>query len=184
MKALLRRILQTFLGLSANERLLVGSAGALLAALLFWLAVASPILTAAGTASRRVAAAEQQLAAVEALRARYDALSGQLQVVENRIRTGPRGNIFTILEELARRSAVQVASMEPRTAPASDHYRETKVQLKLQGVSLAQVVNYLHRIENAPQPFSIKSLRIQTRSDKPSLLDVTFTVSSFEPLGT
>ena len=28
---------------------------------------------------------------------------------------------------------------------------------------------------------SIKSLRIRTRADKPELLDVTFTVSSFEP---
>jgi hypothetical protein len=28
---------------------------------------------------------------------------------------------------------------------------------------------------------SIKSLRIRSRKDKPELLDVTFTVSSFEP---
>jgi hypothetical protein len=28
---------------------------------------------------------------------------------------------------------------------------------------------------------SINSLRIRTRKDKPSLLDATFTVSSFEP---
>jgi hypothetical protein len=29
---------------------------------------------------------------------------------------------------------------------------------------------------------SIKSLRIRTRPEKPDLLDVSFTVSSFEPL--
>jgi len=183
-KAFLRRIQQAFLGLTTSERALVGAGAALLGALFLWLALVSPIVGAAGTATRRVQAAERQLAAVEALRGRFDALNRQLKAVEQRIRTGPRGNIFTILEDLARRSAVQVASMEPRTAPASDDYRETKVQLKLQGVTLAQVVSYLHRIENAPQPFSIKSLRIQTRSDKPELLDVTFTVSSFEPLGT
>jgi hypothetical protein len=42
-------------------------------------------------------------------------------------------------------------------------------------------VNYLHRIEVSPQVLSVKSLRIRTRSDKPEMLDVTFTVSSFEP---
>jgi hypothetical protein len=29
---------------------------------------------------------------------------------------------------------------------------------------------------------SVKALRIRTRTDNPELLDVTFTVSSFEPL--
>jgi type II secretory pathway component PulM len=71
--------------------------------------------------------------------------------------------------------------MEPRTTPASDAYRETKVQVGLKGVTLAQLVNYLHRIDSAEQVLSIKSLRIRTRKDKPELLDVTFTVSSFEP---
>ena len=100
--------------------------------------------------------------------------------VEQRIRSGPQGEIFTILESLARASAVTVDSMEPRTSPASDDYRETKVQVILRGVTLAQMVNYLQRIESAPQLLSIKSLRIRTRSDKPELLDVNFMVSSFE----
>ncbi len=79
-------------------------------------------------------------------------------------------------------STCSVDSMEPRSAPADDDYRETKVQVTLKGQTLAQVVRYLHGVENAPQPLSIKSLRIRTRADKPELLDVTFTVSSFEPI--
>jgi hypothetical protein len=51
----------------------------------------------------------------------------------------------------------------------------------LKAVTLAQLVNYLHKIDTAPQVLSIKSLRIRTRKDKPEFLDATFTVSSFEP---
>jgi len=102
--------------------------------------------------------------------------------VEQRIRGGPQGEIFTALESLARESAVKVDSMEPRTSPANDDYRETKVQVVLRGVTLAQMVSYLQRIEAAPQLLSIKSLRIRTRADKPELLDVNFTVSSFEAI--
>ena len=109
-------------------------------------------------------------------------MSGRLAVFEQRIHGGPSGEIFTSLEKMAQESAVKIDSMEPRTTPASEEYRETKVQLTLKGVTLAQVVGYLHRIENAPQLLSIKTLRIRTRPDKPDLLDVTFTVSSFEPL--
>ena len=72
--------------------------------------------------------------------------------------------------------------MEPQASPANDRYRETKVAVGLQGVTLPQTVNYLHQIESADQLLSVKSLRIRTRPEKPELLDVTFTVSSFEPL--
>ena len=95
---------------------------------------------------------------------------------------GPKGEIFTTLEQMAKQASVKVASMEPRTSPASDEYAETKVQVALKGVTLAQAVNYLHRIESAPQLLSVKALRIRTRADKQELLDVTFTVSSFEAI--
>jgi len=108
-------------------------------------------------------------------------VQGRLVAVEERIRSGPRGEIFTTLEKLAGESAVKIDSMEPRTSPASDAYRETKVQVTLKSVTLAQLVNYLHRIDASEQVLSIKSLRIRARKDKPDLLDVTFTVSSFEP---
>ena len=58
---------------------------------------------------------------------------------------------------------------------------ETRVQVELKNLSLAQLAGYLDRIETAPQLLSIKSLRIRSRADKPELLDATVTVSSFEP---
>jgi len=70
--------------------------------------------------------------------------------------------------------------MEPQPAPSNDRYRETKVEVGLKGVTLPQTVSYLHQIESERQLLTVKSLRIRTRTDKPELLDVTFTVSSFE----
>jgi general secretion pathway protein M len=177
-----RRVVTLFQGLSQSERLLISIAGGLALIVLLWLAVARPLASASQRADERVAAAERQVEAVRALRDRFDEIDGRLSNVERRIHEGPRGEIFTALEEMASQSAVKVASMEPRTSPASDEYRETKVQVGLKGVTLAQVVGYLHRIESSPQLLSIKSLRIRTRADQPELLEVTFTVSSFEPI--
>lgn len=168
-------------GLSPRERMLVLAAGAALVAAVVVLGLVLPALRAARAASERVASAEQELLAVQRLRHEYDEVQGRLAAVEERIRSGPRGEIFTTLEKLARDSAVKVDSMEPRTAPASDDYRETRVQVALKGVTLAQLVNYLHRIDSSEQVLSIKSLRVRTRKDRPEMLDVTFTVSSFEP---
>jgi type II secretory pathway component PulM len=175
-----RRLLAAFEGLEPNERLLVSSAGGLLAVVLVWFGFAVPLLAAADGASLRAATAEEQLAHVRALRARYDEVSQRLGTVETRIQNGPTGEIFTTLEQMAAQSLVKIDSMEPRTAPASDEYRETKVQVALKGVTLAQLVGLMSKIDSAPQMLSIKSLRIRTRQDKQDLLDVTFTVSSFE----
>ena len=71
--------------------------------------------------------------------------------------------------------------MEERQASKNDQYVETKVEVALKNVSLSQTVKYLHNIEASSQPLSIKNLRIRTRPDNSQLLDVTFSVSSFEP---
>jgi type II secretory pathway component PulM len=181
-KELIARLRAALDNLSRRERLLALAAGGVFLVFVLIVAVVNPLLSASSRASRRVEAAEQELRAVQILRSRHDEVDARMASVEQRIRSGPQGEIFTTLESLARASAVTVDSMEPRTSPANDDYRETKVQVILRGITLAQMVSYLQRIESAPQLLSIKSLRIRTRSDKPELLDVHFTVSSFEAI--
>ena len=116
------------------------------------------------------------------LRREFDDVNHRLTAVEERIGKGSKGNLRTTLETLARQAAVTIESMEPQASPANDRYRETKVEVGLKQVSLPQTVLYLHEIESTEQVLSVKALRIRTRVDQPDLLDVTFTVSSFEPL--
>jgi len=168
--------------LAPRERLLVGAAGGLLALVLLYGIGVRPFLLWRDGAHQRADAAREELQAVLRLRQDYDEVNGRLSAVEGRIQQGPRGNIFTTLESLATQNAVKVDSMEPQAAASSERYRETRVQVVLKGVTLAQVVSYLQGIESAPQVLSVKALRLRTRADKPDLLDVTFTVSSFEPV--
>jgi len=181
-RELWRRVLAAYEGLQRNERVLVSVAAGLTLVTLLWFALVLPLLGAARRAASAAAAAEQQVEAVRSLRARFDEVNGRLVSVEARIHDAPSGEIFTGLEQMAAQSAVKIDAMEPRTSPASEHYRETKVQVSLKGVTLAQLVGFLSRIDAAPQMLSVKSLRIRTRADKPELLDVTFTVSSFETI--
>ena len=182
MKELWQRLRAAFQNLSTRERVLVGAVGVTLVFTLAWLLLVQPALSAGEQARARVAAAEQQLAAMQRLRRDYDEVHARLSSVETRIKRGTRGNLRTTLESLASESSVRVESMEPQPSPANDRYRETKVEVGLGGVTLAQMVTYLHKIEQSSQVLSIKSLRVRTRADQPELLDVNFTVSSFEPL--
>ncbi len=168
--------------LAPREQALVGGAGVSLGLALLWFAFIQPIRNLVQNAEARVEVAAQEVAISQQLGRELRAIGSQLRVVEERVRRGPRGNLFTILESLAARSAVRVASVEPQSAPNHDRYKETKVQVVLKEVTLAQTVNFLHRIESADQLLSVKSLRVRTRADQSDLLDVTFSVSSFEAI--
>ena len=181
MKTWLARLQTLFANLSARERLLVSCVGILLAAAIA-LALVFQLLALGDRLNARRAAAEQRLELMTRLRRDFDDVIVRLRSVEERIRGGQRGNLRTTLESLAQRANVKVESMEPQASPTHERYRETKVEVGLREVTLAQAVSYLHEIERTPQPLSVKALRIRTRQEKPDLLDVTFTVSSFEPL--
>jgi type II secretory pathway component PulM len=179
MKDLLARLRAAWANLADRERLLVSLAGGALGIALIWLLGVMPAMGHRENVAARVSAAEQELQVMARLRAEYDEVSQRLATVEQQIRNGNRGNLRTVVENLAQQTGVKIESMEPQPSPQNETYRETKVEVGLKAVTLAQTVNYLHRIEG--EGLSVKSLRIRTRSDKPELLDVTFTVSSFEP---
>ncbi|MBM4384017.1 MAG: type II secretion system protein M [Deltaproteobacteria bacterium] len=176
----LNRFRAWFEGLGRREKLLVSAAGGLTLLSLVWVFGVQTLIDARASSRLRASNAEQQLAAVRELKLRFDEVNGRLAGVEQRIAGGPQGNLLATLQDLAQQSAVKVDSIEPRTSPATPPYRETKLQVTLANASLPQVISFLHKIESAPQVLSVKSLKIRTRADQPGMLEVSFTVSSFE----
>ena len=177
------RVLSTWDNLSPRERVLLSIMGGTTAVFLLALVVVNPLLAALDRGSQRVFAAEQELQAMIRLERDYNEIHRQLQSTEEKI-TGnkERRDVLTQLESLASRAEVKVDSMKERQAANHDEYRETRVEVALKKVTLAQTTEYLHSIETSERLFAVKSMRIRTRSDGSDLLDVTFTVPSFEPI--
>lgn len=178
----LERIRNAFDALAPRERLLVSIAGGMLALGLLYVGIVNPLLTSLSRGDVRRQTADQELRAMQRLQREYLELTQRLSSVETRIAAAPSGNLRTTLETLATNASVKVESMEPQASPANETYRETKVEVALKSVNLEQTISYLTQIESAPQVLSVKSLRIRKRPDKSELLDVSFTVSSFETL--
>jgi type II secretory pathway component PulM len=176
-------------GLAVRERVLVGVAGVGLVLTILFFGIISPLLGATERAVERADAAERELALMQRMKRDWDGLHGRLDVVEGRIRDAREGqNLLTLLESLARQAGVKPNSMEKRQSGESEQYEETKVEVSLKNVTLAQAVDYLSSIEAESQPLSVKSLRIKSRASGAAagstgdLLDVTFSVSAFKPL--
>jgi type II secretory pathway component PulM len=182
MSELLDRIRSILDNLSPREQMLVSAAGVMLVLALITFAVVMPIINLANSSEQRVESAERQIEAMRRLYRDYAEIQSKLSGVEDRISSQQGSqNIRTLLETLAQQSSVRIASMEERQAGKNDAYVETKVEVSLKNVSLSQTIKYLHNIESANQQLSVKSLRIKGKQDKTQLLDVTFSVSSFEP---
>lgn len=182
MNDFIARLRAGFDGLESREQTLVTVAGGMLAVALGYLLILQPILDAVSQGDTRAETAQQELRTMQRIEREYREVSQQLSSVETRIAAAPRGNLRTTLESLATQAAVKVESMEPQASPANEVYKETKVEVALKSVSLDQAVSYLTGIESAPQVLSVKSLRMRKRADQSELLDVTFTVSSFEKI--
>jgi type II secretory pathway component PulM len=182
MSELVDRLRAAWDNLSPREQILVATAGAMAGVALLVFVVVMPVLGMADSAEQRVLSAEQQLVAMTRLQREYAEINSRLEGVERRIQSQRgRQNIRTLLENLSKESAVRIDSMEERQAGKNDHYVESKMEVSLKNVSLSQTIKYLHNIEDSDQQLSVKSLRVKGRSDKSQLLDVTFSVSSFEP---
>ena len=191
MKDLFGRLLVVWDGLMPRERILVAIAGGALAVLLLFVGILLPIQSASDRASAAADEASRDLDMMVRMKREWDGLHGRLDRVEQRIQqTRNQQNLLTLLESLAARAGVKPTSMEKRQSGESDDYEETKVEVSLKNVTLRQAVSYLSSIETNEQPLSVKSLRVKrrpgrARGDQPAqdLIDVTFSVSTFKPLG-
>jgi type II secretory pathway component PulM len=182
MQELLSQLRTAWDNLSSREQVLVAGAGASVLVALIVFALVMPFMSLADGAEQRVGTAEQQLLTMIRLQREYNEIQSRLGSVEQRIQNQSGAqNIRTLLETLAKESAVRIEAMEERQAGKNDHYIETKVEVKLKNVTLNQMVKYLHNIESSQSQLSVKSLRVRAKTDKSQLLDVTFSVSSFEP---
>ena len=66
--------------------------------------------------------------------------------------------------------------MKPSTSKGSGPYKESMVEIKLETVTMKQLVGYLHRIESPKNVTSIKRISIKGNKKEPGYLDVVLQV--------
>jgi Tfp pilus assembly protein PilO len=180
--ALWERALAYFGGRSQREQWLVIIAAVVVIVMLVHGSLVQPMRAEIGRRDVEIERLQSQLLRATRMAADVRRLQGELAAVEERIEPGTKTNLFTLLESLANQAAVkdQLESIKPKQASGNDRYPETRVEVQLKGATLAQTVNYLYRIETAPMHLIIRSIRIKARGGEEKVLDVSFSVSSFE----
>jgi general secretion pathway protein M len=168
--------------LGRREQLMIIAGVVAVALLLFYRLGLSPALERLRTLDRLVAMKERELHQMRTLQETYIAQKRLMEDVSRSLaQRGADFAIFSFLEDLANKTGIKdnIKSMTPALTTPGELFRESSVEMRLEGIALQQLTRYLYDIEQAPQLLRVHRMHIKPRPANPDLLDVTFQVSTF-----
>ena len=130
-----------------------------------------------------VEAKEEALREIIRLSAEYQAYKGDSLEIQQRLAKRRAGfTLFAFLEKAAGEAGVKenIEYMKPSTSKATGPYRESMVEMKLEGITLNQLTQYLHRIESPEDLISIKRISIKQNKKEAGYLDAVFQALTFQ----
>jgi len=134
--------------------------------------------------TRTLATRQQELVQIRTLQAQYRQTTDKAQQAQRYMKIRKRGfTLFSFLETLAGQTGVKVhiAYMRPTTTPQKDSsYRHSMVEMKLQGITMSQLLPYLHGIETSREVMAIKRLSIAKSEQQDKLINAVFQVETLE----
>ncbi|GAB6909451.1 General secretion pathway M protein [Desulfosarcina cetonica] len=170
--------------LNKREKISVAAAGSVIVLFVFLQFVVFPLLDKNTRLEQTILTREKELAEISLLQAQYRQTADKSKQMQDHLKSRRRGfTLFSFLESLARRTGVksQIAYMKPTSVPMkSSNYRLSTVEMKLQDITMAQLLAYLHGIETSRDMLSIKRLSISKGEQKTDLINTVLQVETLE----
>lgn len=166
--------------LETRERIVVLVGILFVLGVFVWLVLLNPYLSTMQNLDRRIEGQRRTLHEAETMRAEISRLRQQLSGFESQRRAGRP--LFSQVENLTKQMGVreQLLSMRPQPETVQGGFRQQLVEIRLERVTLSQLVGFLHAAEYRSQGIQVRSLRVRPRFDDRSRLDVNLVLMSLE----
>ncbi len=167
---------------SSRERIIVAAGGAMVAAALVFLLIIDPVMATIDKLDRqakRKAKESQELALVAQ---EYVVKQARIAKLEERMPSPPaQFSLLAFMEEATTAAQIRdrIAGMQPQAPIVVQGYQETAVDLRLDGVSLPQLLALLVAIERAPYDVQVHHLQLKPKYDNPVNLDATLKIVTY-----
>ncbi|HXD89578.1 MAG TPA: type II secretion system protein GspM [Candidatus Binataceae bacterium] len=161
-----------------REKRLLRFAGALLAVLFAYDLFYLPIAGWRQDLADRVATRRRDLIEVRSLMRTYDRLQHSLEVAQRRtLPGGPNFSLFSVLEQTLTTTAGRdrIGSITPSDHPVPGGFRQYTVDIKLNGITLPQIVDTLYGVQSLSMPVTVSTLEIHQQARDPHAFDVDMT---------
>jgi general secretion pathway protein M len=160
---------------SRDKKALIFGGGAAVLILLY-VYVLSPFMADLSRKRDLMPKKQQDLVEMRRLRDQYREMQKRLQAAQDA--AAKRGPLLTEIENITRRANLsgKIVSLKPQPGAQAEGFKESIVEIKLDNITLYDVVNYVHLLEKAT--LRIRKLYFKPRFDNPKLLNATLLVSS------
>ena len=169
--------------LQTRDKIVLMAGGVVVAVILILQLAIFPILDHRTRLKSRLTSQTLALAEIQLLKAEKETLTRNSQRSETQLKQRSKGfNLFSFLESLAVRSGIeQIESMKPSSANLKNSpYTLARVDMKINGLSMAQLVAFLHAIETSNQMVWIKGISITRNEKKEGFLNALLNVETIE----
>lgn len=146
-------------------------------------AMVLPYIDARQTMTRSLSRNERELVDIQLLRQEYLELKSRQGDIEKRLTERTPGfSLFSFLEEQAAATKVKnsVTYMKPSANEIDEGFNESIVEMKMERVTLDQLVAFLVKIESEEKIVSIQRISIQENGQEEGLLDTVLSIKTFE----
>ena len=169
--------------LAKRERYLVSVAACCMALFLVFQFFIFPFFENRRRIQRGLKAKEKGLEEIVKLRADYQAYQKGSQGIQQAIAMRKKGfTLFSFLEKAAGDAEVKarIKYMKPSVSSGTGPYKESMVEMKLEAITLPQLVGYLYRIESPDDLVNIKRISISENKKEQGYLDAVLQVITFQ----
>jgi type II secretory pathway component PulM len=157
-----------------KKTLIIG--GSVAAVILLYTFVLSPFMEDLGRKRDLIPKKQHELEEMKKLRDEYREIQKKLQVAQEA--ASKRGPLLTEIENLTKRANLnsKIVSLKPQQGTQTGDFKESLVEIKLDNITLYDVVNYVYLLEKAT--IRVRKLSFKPRYDNLKLINATLLVSS------
>jgi general secretion pathway protein M len=170
--------------LNRREKYIIYGAGCLIALLIIIHFVITPFIENKSQMQRNLQTKKAELEEMRRLQAEYNSLKQKLQLSQTSIGKREKGfTLYSFMNQLAGQAGIKdrISYMKPtNTIQKNSNYKLSRVEMKLDGVTLEQLTGYLYGIETSKNMVIVKKLSISKKQKNDSLVNVILQVETVE----
>ena len=170
--------------LNKREKYIVYGALGILAALVIYQVIINPFFEGKTQMKNNLERKRVMLAEMQQWQSDYQALEQYALANEERFARRNKGfSLYSFLSKMTIETGIKdrLAYMRPtKTVQKDSDYRISRVEMKLDGVGLEQLVNYLYAVETSDNIVEITKLAITKKDKELGLISVVMQVEAIE----
>lgn len=169
--------------LARREKIVVSAGACFVGFFLFLHLIVFPFLSSRTNLRRSIQVDHKRLQDIMLLSAEFKALQGSSGGIGKSLAERPKGfTLFSLLERTAGQVHLKdrIKYMKPSKSQAKGQFKISSVEMQFEQITMRQLFEYLHRIEDPENIVKIKRISIKKYKDKSGYVDATLQVSTVQ----